>query len=141
MSLLGVEVHLNLGLDNTGKLQITSLAGSLSSEIYSDATVARDLALAVGDLDGDGDVDVLIGDEFNGGKTEFHRNGGGGSFMPEARLDLTKLSTPTAAVLFGDYDNDGDLDIFLGNGPAGTSSGDVQLNEVGISSLECHMQS
>lgn len=79
------------------------------------------LNLVSGDYDGDGDVDALV---LRGGwwrKDGLHpksllRNDGHGVFTDvtfEAGLGASRFPSQTAAFL--DYDNDGDLDLFVGN--------------------------
>ena len=73
---------------------------------------------AIGDVDGDGLIDLLVPDLRYGA---LYRNTGNGTYE-----DITERSGIAAAfdgkgqwatALF-DYDNDGDLDIFAANGPA-----------------------
>ncbi len=73
---------------------------------------------AIGDIDGDGHLDLLVPDLRYGA---LYRNMGGGIFE-----DITEISGVAAVFdgkgqwssLFVDYDNDGDLDIFSANGTA-----------------------
>ena len=77
-----------------------------------------DLALgsaAWGDFDGDGDPDVLLSgaDESGALATEVYRNDGESGFSSvEAGLNPLAFSS----VAWGDFDNDGDLDILLNGG-------------------------
>ncbi|MEM1025710.1 MAG: FG-GAP-like repeat-containing protein [Myxococcota bacterium] len=75
---------------------------------------------AIGDLDGDDDLDLLLVSEIEGPK--FYRNDGNGHFTDRtAFADFTAVNTSTATVqglAMGDYDNDGDLDLyFSSDGP------------------------
>ncbi len=63
-----------------------------------------------GDLDGDGNQDMLIGD--NGGDIYAFRNEGNGSWS-DAAWDIPTSYT-SAAPMLGDLDGDGDLDLFVG---------------------------
>ena len=77
-----------------------------------------------GDIDGDGDLDVLIGD--SDGETLVFRNDG----LVEGRPDfndlqtgsfgLTDVSSPASPAL-ADIDDDGDLDVFVGDGNGDTN--------------------
>jgi predicted nucleotidyltransferase len=74
-------------------------------------------AVAWGDCDNDGDLDILLtGDTGVGYLARVYRNDGGGAFSDIA-AGLPGVAS--SAVAWGDYDNDGDLDILLA-GDAGT---------------------
>jgi len=77
--------------------------------------------VAVGDLDGDGLVDLVFANISAAGKGPgFFRNRGGGRFENgSAKAGVSFPGTGLAAAL-GDYDNDGDLDLCL-TGAGGAS--------------------
>jgi len=73
-------------------------------------------SVAWGDYDNDGDLDILltgITDNFDpaSGITKVYRNGGDGTFTEQKDIRLNGVSYSSAS--WGDYDNDGDLDILL----------------------------
>lgn len=69
------------------------------------------------DFDNDGDLDCFVTNE-QGTTNRYYRNDGGGSFT---RIDGTPLSadnTPHNGASAGDFDQDGDLDLFVWSTPA-----------------------
>tara|TARA_R110002072_G_scaffold295934_4_gene467210 strand:+ start:5335 stop:7023 length:1689 start_codon:yes stop_codon:yes gene_type:complete len=63
----------------------------------------------VGDYDGDGDLDLYVG---NVGPNALYRNDGDGKFVNVAKELGCDLDIWTTSTAFLDYDRDGDLDIF-----------------------------
>ena len=83
-----------------------------------------------GDYDNDGDLDVLL-TGYDGGSTNFsivYQNEGGGTFT-DLGLDLVPMGS--GSVDWGDYDNDGDLDIFMTGWNGTTSYALIYRNDVG----------
>ncbi len=76
--------------------------------------------VAWGDYDNDGDLDLVLtgytGDSES--VARIYRNDGGRSSWPMARCPAARAP----AVAWGDYDSDGDLDVFLAGGPAPLTS-------------------
>lgn len=72
----------------------------------------RHPGLAVVDLDRDGFDDVLVMARW--GPNQFFRNRGNGTFEEIAERIGLDLMEHTSSALFADFDNDGDLDVFLG---------------------------
>lgn len=68
--------------------------------------------IAAGDFDGDGDDDIYVP---RIGANLFFRNNGNGTFTECAPLLGVADEDAGAGALFLDYDNDGDLDVFLTN--------------------------
>lgn len=69
--------------------------------------------LELGDIDGDGDLDLIIGNEDD---NELWLNDGKGFFTDVSdHLPIKTGECETREVDFGDIDGDGDLDIFLAN--------------------------
>ncbi|MCB2378536.1 YDG domain-containing protein [Hymenobacter sp. BT635] len=80
--------------------------------------------IALGDLDADGDLDMV---STNGAGTASVRfNNGQGSFTAPATNAQVTIGTNPSCVVLGDIDGDGDLDILAANHAAGTVS--VRLN-------------
>ena len=72
------------------------------------------VAPALGDLDGDGDPDLVVGYQLGG--VRLFRNDGGLAFTEVGRFDAgTRRPTPTLA----DLDGDGDVDLLVGTESGG----------------------
>lgn len=94
--------------------------------VFSDQTDARVAGITgcfrsaeFGDVDGDSDLDLLLGQDFNR-QTLLLINNGSGTFANETVSRLPALTSSTARATFGDVEGDGDLDIALCN--SGTAS-------------------
>ena len=77
---------------------------------------------AFGDLDGDGDLDLLVGNEADHEKdppqdhpSQLYRNEGDKTFSDIAAEAGVENDLYCKGVALGDYDNDGDLDAYLSN--------------------------
>jgi uncharacterized repeat protein (TIGR01451 family) len=88
-------------------------------------------AVALGDLDGDGDLDAFTGNygQYESQGNEVWLNNGLGSFSGNGQV-LGKANS--RAVALGDVDSDGDLDAFVGNDyqEEGDNGNQVWLNQV-----------
>jgi len=93
--------------------------------------------IAIGDADNDGDLDVLLCGNIasNDIETELYLNDGTGSFSLLPNTTFADVALGEAS--FNDFDNDGDLDVFvLGTGegglfPVNTILGNVYENQGG----------
>jgi hypothetical protein len=86
---------------------------AVPQEITSDNHVTR--AIALGDIDGDGDLDVVAGN--GAGTNRLYLNAGGDPVVWSAS-DITADIGDTSDVALGDVDGDGDLDIVAADGGA-----------------------
>jgi len=73
------------------------------------------LSISSGDYDNDGDVDLLIAglnsQQPSIARTAIYKNNGSGLFSEDTRIVLPQAASPSAS--WGDYDNDGDLDVII----------------------------
>ena len=82
-------------------------------------------AVALGDLDGDGDLDVFVANN-DGQPNQIWLNDGFGAFLPGQEIG----SSSSQAIALGDIDRDGDLDAFIGNWfLGGNAENEVWLND------------
>jgi hypothetical protein len=100
-------------------------------EDVSEATGLRDVqggVMAFADVDNDGDPDCFVGIDYPiaGATNVLLLNDGTGKFTRKADSGLEAGSARkyTANALFADFDNDGKLDLFLGNGQTSAAVAD-----------------
>lgn len=91
--------------------------------------------VALGDIDGDGDLDMYAPDAW-GGPDAFFVNDGNGLFTDESATRLA-ASSRAGAARFGDVDGDGDLDLLVADwgadpfGAAAISEAQLYVNDGG----------
>lgn len=92
--------------------------------VQTELTGLTQSALFLGDMDGDGDKDILVNgrDAAVNRQLRVHRNNGGGAFTT---IDIDGANgglDDNGGVAWGDYDKDGDLDILATGRDAGNIS-------------------
>ncbi|MCP5112672.1 MAG: VCBS repeat-containing protein, partial [bacterium] len=70
-------------------------------------------AAAWSDYDNDGDQDLYVANDF--GRNNLYRNNGDGTFRDVAAEAGVDDMAAGMSAAWGDYDNDGDLDLYVGN--------------------------
>lgn len=106
------EIHLG---DGKGNFKL------VPTPAFVKAAAAEDSAAKFADLDDDGDLDLIIGRgsyEFEEGdalqRNAIFLNDGNGEFTPMASDKFPDSATNTGAIAVCDFDQDGDVDMFLG---------------------------
>lgn len=103
------------------------LNSGLHSGIFVDATNGRmplgvdaTVHMALGDVDGDGDLDLVVCNGTEGvyrskylHQNRLYLNDGSGSFVDVTATHLPASVDPSQRVILGDVDGDGDLDLFV----------------------------
>ncbi|RMD91267.1 MAG: hypothetical protein D6813_07955, partial [Calditrichaeota bacterium] len=103
------SLYLNNGDGTFNKMTSSALVTDLGSSYGA----------SWGDYNNDGLVDVFVANTtfFNLGEPNFlYQNNGGGSFTKITSGDVVTDSQESNSGSWGDYDNDGDLDLFVANG-------------------------
>jgi hypothetical protein len=102
-------VNKNLLFHNNGDNTFTKiLTGAEVTDIFDSRSVNWT------DIDNDGDLDLFVTNE-NNQNENIYRNDGGGIFTKLIAGPLLNDGGNTMSSSWGDYDNDGDLDVFLAN--------------------------
>jgi hypothetical protein len=113
---------LDLYVSNYGSnLLLRNDAGSFTSmtDIGPAVTDAFDsYGVACGDYDNDGDVDLfvaVVGEGSPNKDNHLYTNNGDGTFTTVTGQDIVSDGGQSCSGSWGDYDNDGDLDLFVSN--------------------------
>jgi enediyne biosynthesis protein E4 len=108
-------VNKNLLFHNDGNNAFTKIT---SGDVVNDVFDSRSVNWT--DIDSDGDLDLFVTNE-SGQNENIYRNDGAGIFTKLTTGALLTAGGNTMSSSWADYDNDGDLDIFLAND--GSSNG------------------
>lgn len=114
------------GYSSLGTLLKPRIYVNGGSGVFADETDVRAAGVTgcfrsaeFGDVDGDGDLDLVLAQDFNR-PAKLLINGGTGTFTDQSATRIPTGPLSSARATLGDVDNDGDLDIALCN--SGTSS-------------------
>jgi flagellin-like hook-associated protein FlgL len=101
--------------DGTGRF---STSASLTTEIFGSS-------IALGDLNGDGALDIAVGGSSSGGRAMVLLNNGAASFNVSA--SYTTESSYSASITLGDISGDGVLDLVTAGSASGAGRATVRL--------------
>jgi len=110
------DVDLVLGSSNGLRILLNMLptTGAEPTLLTVQSDVIENLsALVLGDIDRDGDLDIIVGR--NGRQSQVYMNDGRGMYPASDRINFGSGSSTTTGVAVGDLDGDGDLDIATSN--------------------------
>ena len=114
--------------DSAGNAEGVENTGSNTNPVWTDKNawdtddVGSNGSVALGDLDGDGDYDLLLG-ENDGHANGYENTGSIGGPVWTANTDWdTDDVGAKASVTLGDLDNDGDLDLLIGEDAGNTNA-------------------
>lgn len=101
------------GVSLSNYLYKNDSAGIFSS-LFNTSTIAANQSTCSRfvDFDGDGDLDIYVSNSGNT-KSEFYRNDGNNLFVSVDTLSISNQYMASAHASWCDYDNDGDVDLFL----------------------------
>ena len=92
--------------DGAGRFEDGTVAANLAAKRHR-----RTLASALTDLDGDGDLDLVTVNDFAG--IDMHHNDGTGRFVDVTQEALDETHAFGMGLTFGDFNQDGKLDIVV----------------------------
>ncbi len=128
-------VYANSGLSilaNPNSVLLNDGAGTFRGRAIS-TNRDHSAAVALADVDGDGDLDVAFGNfSLQGSRSQnrLYLNDGTARFVEVTGTHMPRDGDETSAVVFGDIDRDGDPDLVIGNyGVLGGRRNRVYLND------------
>ncbi len=107
----------NVLFQNKGDSTFDDVALVSGVAYSSDGDEEAGMGVDFGDFDNDGDDDLYVTNFFRESNT-LYRNGGGrfADFTVEAGIEAVTMNRLGWGTRFADFDNDGDLDLFVANG-------------------------
>ncbi len=136
MALADVDGDGDLDILSANERQQNRLYLNDGGGVFTDATssrmpsgTGRTFAVKLGDVDGDGDVDVVWGVAYYQDTNRLYLNDGSGSFTDVTASQMPIEHGATLSMALGDVDGDGDLDIVCGNSRVPFARNSLYLND------------
>ena len=107
----------------------TNTAGTFTELATANLTDVNNSAVAWGDYDNDGDLDIVLTGSIGSTTVSKIYTNTAGTFTELVTANLTGITNGT--VTWGDYDNDGDLDIVLTGSAGGSRISKIYTNTTG----------
>ncbi len=106
--------------DQSGRFFVQHSDGHFAAQLLPGDSLQEDMGAVLFDADGDGDQDLYVvsgGNEYSldhpGYRDRFYRNNGHGNFAEDTTA-IPTITVSGSCVRAADYDQDGDLDLFVG---------------------------
>jgi hypothetical protein len=114
------DFYVGAAANHAGALFIQNQDGTMNLRKINADSASEDMGVLFFDADGDNDQDLLItsgGTAYSEGSTSYQDrlflNDGSGNFIFQPQA-LPAITASSSCVVAGDYDRDGDLDLFIG---------------------------
>jgi hypothetical protein len=119
----------NYNTQGTVSVRLNDGYGSFTAPpVNAEPTVGNNpYSVKLGDVDGDGDLDLFTANYTNNGTVSVRLNDGQGNFTASTPTAEVTVSPTPISVTLGDVDGDGDLDILTAN--YSTNTANVRFND------------
>lgn len=114
------DVFLGGNVDQAAQLFFQTATSTFVSQAFPLDSNYQDISAILFDLEGDGDLDLYVSsghanllDKSAGSEDRLYLNDGNGNFQPSL-VPLPKMTGWHSCVRAADYDQDGDMDLFVG---------------------------